>query len=461
MDPFWKELVMERRFELRKEELLADCQVGPDAFDGIAERLRKFAEPFLASLPSSEGKAHGHTYVSGLLSDLRRKNTEAIAYRHGEDRQVIQRFIGYAGWDHEPLLDELARQVAAEVGEADGVIVFDPSGFAKKGTESVGVQRQWCGRLGKTDNCQVGTYMGYVTRVEQVLVDQRLYLSKEWIADTARRTKCGVPAETVHRTRHEQALEMLAKRGRQLPHAWVTGDDEMGRVTWFRRELQERKEQYLLAVPGNTTVRDLEEEVPPQVATGPGRGRRKGARKAAFQQVHAWCDALPASAWTRLTIRDAEKGPLEAEVVSRRVESKVDRRAVGFGEVLFALRQRTAGGDWKYDYHLSNASRQTPLAEFARVANAEHRIEQCLQRGKGEAGLAESQARRWEGWYHHQTLSLVAVWFLVLETRRGKKRGAGVDGAAGAGGVGVDPAPDLPMRHARADCPNPHRAVAA
>lgn len=452
---------MERRFELRKEELLADGRIGPETFDGIVDRLRRFAEPFLASLPSPESRSHGRTYVSGLLSNLQDKNTEAIAYRHDVDRQVMQRFIGYAGWDHKPLLDELTRQVAAEIGEADGVIVFDPSGFPKKGTESVGVQRQWCGRLGKTDNCQVGIYMGYVTRAEQVLVDQRLYLSQEWIADKTRRAKCGVPAGTKHQTRHEQALEMLAERGRSLPHAWVTGDDEMGRVTWFRQELQEKKEQYLLAVPGNTTVRDLEETVPSQVVTGPGRGQRKGPRKASFRQVHEWCGALPASAWTRLTIRDTEKGPLEAEVVARRVESKIDRRAVGFEEVLFVLRQRTAGGDWKYDYHLSNASRQTPVAEFARVANAEHRIEQCLQRGKSEAGLAESQARRWEGWYHHQTLSLLAVWFLVLETRRGKKRDAGVDGAAGAGGVVNDPPSGVPMRHTRAYRRSAHRTVAA
>jgi len=288
-----------------------------------------------------------------------------------------------------------------------------------------------------------------------------LYLSREWIADKERRKKRGVPAETEHRTRHERALEMLAGRGKPVPHAWVAGDDEMGRVTWFRRELQARKEQYPLAVPGNTTVRDSEAAVPPQVVTGPGRGDRKGPRKAAFQQVHARCEALPASAWTGLVIREAEKGPLEAEVVARRVESKIDRRAVGFEEVLFVLRQRTAGGDRKYDYHLSNASRKTAPAEFARVANAEHRIEQCLQRGKSEAGLADSQTRRWEWWYHHRTLSLLAVWFLVRETRRGKKCGAGVDGAAGAGRVGADPAPDLPMRYAGADRPKADRAVAA
>jgi SRSO17 transposase len=452
---------MERRFELRKEELLADCRVAPDAFDGLAERLRTFVEPFLASLPSPESKAHGHTYVAGLLSDLDHKNTEAIAYRHGEDRQALQRFIGYAEWNHEPLLDELARQVAAEIGEQDGVIVFDPSGFPKKGTESVGVQRQWCGRLGKTENCQLGIYMGYVTRVEQVLVDQRLYLSQEWIADKKRRAKCGVPKETKHQTRHELALEMLAGRGKLLPHAWVTGDDEMGRVTWFRQELQARKERYLLAVPGNTTMRDLEEKVSPQVVTGPGRGQRKGAKKAAFQQVHEWCAALPASAWTGLTIRESEKGPLGAEVLARKVETKIGRRAVGFEEVLFVLRQRTASGDWKYDYHLSNASRQTPLAEFARVANAEHRIEQCLQRGKSEAGLAESQARRWEGWHRHQTLSMLAVWFLVLETRRGKKGDPRPHRATSAGSVGDDPPSGVPMRHARADRPNTDRVVAA
>lgn len=423
---------MERRFEDRKEELLADCRVGPEVFRGVRQRLETFAEPFLASLPSPESKVHGRTYLSGLLSDVDRKNTESIAYRHDVDRQVLQRFIGYMDWDHEPVLDELARQVAAGIGEADGVLVFDPSAFPKKGTESVGVQRQWCGRLGKVDNCQVGLFLGYVTRAEQVLVDTRLYLPEEWIADKARRKKCGVPKGTKHRTRHELALEMLAGRGRLLPHAWVTGDDEMGRVTWFRRELQARREQYLLAVPGNTSVRDLEAAVPPQTVTGPGRGERNGPRKAPFQQVHAWCAALPASAWTRLTVRDTEKGPLEAEVVSRRMESKIGRRAVGFEEVMFAVRQRTASGEWKYDYHLSNAPAETPLAEFARVANAEHRIEQCLQRGKGEAGMADYQTRRLSGWYHHQTLSMLAVWFLVGEARRGKKNGAGVDRAAGA-----------------------------
>jgi SRSO17 transposase len=451
---------MERRFELRKEELLAGCQVSPEAFAGIMRRLETFAEPFVASLPSRESQAHSRTYVAGLLSDIERKNTESIAYRHDLDRQVLQRFIGYMAWDHEPLIDELTRQVAAELGEADAVIVFDPSGFPKRGPESVGVQRQWCGRLGKTENCQVGIYMGYVARDGHALVDMRLYFPKEWAADRKRRKKCGVPKEIGYQTRHELALDMLAQRGALLPHGWIAGDDEMGRPAWFREKLNEIGERYLLAVPSNMTIRDLEVVLPPQVR-GPGRGGPRGPRKAPFQQVRVWCAALPASAWTRLTIRDADKGPIEVEAVARRVESKIDNRVVGFKETLFVIRWRGEDGTVKYDYHLSNAARETPLAELARVANAEHRIEHCLQRGKSEAGLADYQTRSWMGWHHHQTLSLIAVWFLVQETRRGKKNDASIDPAAGSRGSGADPAPSLPLRHPRVHRSGPNETLAA
>jgi SRSO17 transposase len=454
---------MERRFEFRKEQLLADCEVSPEAFAGIIERLERFAEPFLTSLPSRESKAHGRTYMSGLLSDVERKNTESIAYRHDLDRQVLQRFIGYMDWDHEPLLDVLTRQVAAEIGEADAVIVFDPSGFPKRGADSVGVQRQWCGRLGKTENCQVGIYMGYVARTEHALVDMRLYLSKEWIADRKRRKKCGVPKEVRHQTRHEQALDMLEQRGARLPHAWIAGDDEMGRPAWFREKLNEIGERYLLAVPSNTSIRDLEAVVPPQTPVSGRRGRvsRRGPRKPPFQQMHAWCAALPEDAWTRVVIRDADKGPLEVQAIARRVESKIDRRVVGFKEMMFVTRQGSQDGRWKYDYHLSNAPTGTSLTEFARVANAEHRIEQCLQRGKSEAGLADYQTRSWVGWHHHQTLSLIAVWFLVQETRRGKKNDACVDRSPGSRGPGIDPASSLPMRQSGAYCPRENQAITA
>jgi SRSO17 transposase len=431
---------MEPRFQLRKEQMLAGCQVPPTLFRGVTGRLESFAQPFVASLPSPESRTHSRTYLAGLLSDVERKNAESIAYRHDLDRQVIQRFIGEVDWDHGPLIEELARQVGRAIGRPDGVLVFDPSAFPKKGTASVGVQRQWCGRLGKVDNCQVGVFLGYVSDEEHALVDFRLYLPREWAGDRKRRKKAGVPKEIKYQTRHELALEMLRRHGGTLPHGWIAGDDEMGRPAWFRQRLAAEGERYLLAVPSNTTVRDLEEP-PPEYG---GHGRRP---KAPFRRVRQWCASLPASAWTRLTVRDGEKSPLEVEIVARRVESKIERRVVGFEETLVIVRY-TDGDVLKHDYHLSNAAPDTPLSEFARVAKAAHRIEECLKRSKSEAGLGEYQVRNWRGWHHHMTLSLVATWFLVVEARRGKKGGPGADGAAGADGAGADPPPGQRVRRA-------------
>src|SRR5512144_1637703 len=178
---------MEPRFERRKAQLLAGCQVPPTLFRGAMRRLEDFAQPFAATLPSPESRHHSRTYIAGLLSDVERKNAESIAYRYDLDRQVIQRFIGEVGWDHEPLIDVLNRQVATAIGQADAVLVFDPSAFPKKGTASVGVQHPWCGRLGKVEDCQVGAFLGSVTDAEHALVDFRLYLPREWANDKERR----------------------------------------------------------------------------------------------------------------------------------------------------------------------------------------------------------------------------------------------------------------------------------
>src|SRR5262249_52780579 len=155
-------------------------------------------------------------------------------YLHDRERQGIQKFIGQVGWDHRPLIAELARQVGRELGQPDGVLVFDPSAFAKQGKKSVGVARQWCGRLGKVEDCQVGVFRGYVSPQGQPLADFRLYLGKEWARDRPRRAEAGVPREVRFATRHELALAMLDEQGPLLPHRWVTGDDEMGRSSHFR-----------------------------------------------------------------------------------------------------------------------------------------------------------------------------------------------------------------------------------
>jgi SRSO17 transposase len=247
---------------------------------GLLDRLATFVQPFCASLDSTEQRRAAE-YLTGLLSGLEHKTAEGIAYLLDQDRQKLQKFIGQSDWDHRPPLAILAERVGQRLGAADGVIVFDPSAFAKKGDKSVGVARQWCGRLGKVENCQVGVYMAYVSSVEQALVNFRLYLPEEWAKDRSRRKQAGVPKEIRFQTRHELALEMLAESGRYLPHAWVTGDDEMGRPAHFRRKLTALGERYLLAVPSNTLIRD-QEVAPPEYS---GKGRHP---KNPFVRVDDW-----------------------------------------------------------------------------------------------------------------------------------------------------------------------------
>ena len=232
---------------------------------------------------------------------------------------------------------------------------------------------------------------------------------------------------------------MLRAHRRRLPHAWVAGDDEMGRPGWFRASLMGMCEQYLLGAPANTSVRDLE-----------GRAsRRRGSRrrpKRRLEQLEAWVAHRPAGAWTEVEARQGEKGPIVVECLKRRVQAHTDAGRIGPEELLFVTRERT-GQIVKHDYCLSNAPADTPLAELARAAKAEHRIEECLQRAKGEAGLSDypegpllrmsgpaGEVRTWRGWHHHQALALMAVWFLTRHTSWGKTADAGDHGPAGQDG---------------------------
>src|SRR6266702_4003349 len=392
---------MEARYTIRKHQLLAECQVAPEIFEQVLPRLYTFMTPFVKIFQGQVAEQHAKTSVCGLLSNLERKNIESMADRFGHSRLPLQAFIGWDAWDDAPLCSALRSQVKRHLGQEDGVLVFDPSGFAKSGRESVGVARQWCGRLGKVDNCQVAIYLGYVSRKGHTLVDTRLYLPKAWTKDKARLDKAGVPqGYRGYCTRHQLALEMLAKNGACLPHSWIAGDDEMGRPSWFRRRLAALGERYVLAVPSNTTMRDL--ETPPPEYGGKGRHPTRP-----WQSVVAWSQALEDAAWRRIDVRDGSKGPLVVEGVKRRVVSRTHRRQPGDEALLTVIRYRDRDQDEvvKVDYALSNTVPETSLDELARVAKAEHRIEACLQRSKSEAGVADYAVRHGTGWQQHQTLS--------------------------------------------------------
>jgi SRSO17 transposase len=420
----------------RREEVVSDCLVSPDVFHQMVDRLDEFVMPYRHVLETEAGQRNVHLYLQGLLSHLPGKNAEDIATFVEVERQVIQDFIGTVPWDHRPLVTVLVGQVAARLGEPDGIIAFDPSSFPKRGTHSVGVKRQWCGHRGKVDNCQVGVFMGYVSRHDHALLDFRLSLPEDWARNQQRRQECHVPLEVRYHTRQEQCLEMLDAWGEQIPHGWVTGDDELGRHTRFRHELRERGERYVLGVPCTTTMRDLEAPWPAYQ----GRGRPP---KAPWQSVTQWRQGLEAQVWTRLTVRNGEKGPVAIEMVKRRIQTRLERKRTGPEEWLVVTRRpltedRTweprasrdaTDQDERYRYHyylsptwVSETELEEPsLAELARVIKAGACIEASFKRGKGEVGMDEYQVRTWQGWHHHMALSLLAMWFLIGETHRGQQ----------------------------------------
>jgi SRSO17 transposase len=380
---------MDARYAIRKTPLLAECQVAPEIFEQVIPRLYTFMAPFVKTFQGQVADQHANTSVCGLLSDVERKNVESIADRFGQSRLPVQAFIGWDAWDDAPLRQELSGQVKPHLGQGDGVLVCDPSACAKSGRQSVGVARQWCGRLGKVDHCQVAISLGSVSRKGHSLVDTRLSLPKEWTQEKARLDQAGVPkASRAYRTRHQLALAMLAKNGACLPQSWIAGDDERGRPYWFRRRLAALGERYVLAVPSNTAMRDLEVEPP-------ASSRRGRPPKRPWQRVETWCESLGDAAWRRIDVRDGSKGPLVVEVVKRRVVSRTHRRQQGDEELLVVRRCRDRDQEQvvKGDYSLSNAALETPLWELARVAKAAHRIEECMQRSKSEAGLADYEGR--------------------------------------------------------------------
>jgi SRSO17 transposase len=403
--------------------LLRDAELSPDAVRGCAGRLEQFAARYLPHFYRREHRDHALVVLRGKLTGLQRKTTEPIATQAGLDRRPLQLFVGAARWDDAAVLAELRRHVARELGHGDAVFVLDSSGFAKKGAASCGVARQWCGRLGKVDNCQVGVFLAYAAPRGKALLDARLYLPQDWAADGRRRATTHVPAEVTFQEKWRLGLELLDGARAGLPGTWVAGDDDFGRCTELRAGLRQRRLRYVLDVPCDTRVRDPSERRPPSRAGG-------RERLPVFERVDAWVARQPAGRWRAARVRDGAAGPREVSVLLATVQTTEDGGKAGPSERLVVLRTREKQPrTW---YALSNA-RQANRAELARAHGARHRVEELFAEGKGEVGLSHYEVRSWVGWHHHMTLSLLALWFLQLERLRLGGKNAGGDGPASAG----------------------------
>jgi len=403
----------------KAQELLAEATLTAAAVRHCQEHLTQFLQRYLPHFYRQEQRALATLVIQGRLSGLERKTSEPIAIQAGHTRKPVQHFVGAGLWDDEAVMAELRRHVAEELGDPEGVLVVDGSGFPKKGTASCGVDRQWCGRLGKLDNCQVGVFLAYAAPGGHAPLDRRLYLPEAWAADRKRRRQTHVPAEVVFQEKWRIALDLLARSGPDVPHGWVAGDDEFGRATAFRAELRRRRERYVLDVPANTLVREVRER--------PGGGRPP------FERAEVWAARQPAGRWKTVTVRAGEQGPLTVRALKRRVQTKDEDGRVGPSETLLII--RSLGPQARTWYALSNAPRQRRLARLVRVHGERHRVEEVLQEGKGEVGLGQYEVRSWVGWHHHMTLALLALWFLTLERRRLGGKNTGVNTAAGAAGV--------------------------
>lgn len=409
------------------QALLADAVLIPEAVRGCEDRLTAFLDRYLPRFYRAEQRATATLVIRGLLSGLQRKTCEPIAVQAGVPRKPIQFLVGSGKWDDEAVMAELRRHVAEELGDDRAVLVIDATTFPKSGSDSCGVGRQGCGRLGKQENCQRGIFLAYAAPGGYAPLDRRLYLPENWADDAARRAKCHVPEEVEFREGWRIAAELIERSGPHLPHGWVVGDDEFGRPAHFRAWLRGRGERYVLDVPSDTVVRDLERRRPRRRRAG------RGARpQVPFRRVDAWAADQPEGRWTRLTIRDGERGLLRVDAMTVRVRTKLDRRN-GPEERLVVM--RTVEAEPRTHYALSNARPEVALEELVRVRFERHRIEEIFEAAQQETGLAHSEVRGWVGWHHHVTLSLLALWFLCCERRRLGGENPGGDRLAGAGGL--------------------------
>jgi len=398
--------------------LLADAEVTPAAVRGCQERLSGFLTRYLPLFYRKEQRELAEVVLQGKLSHLERKTAEPIANQAGRPRKPVQNFVGSGAWDDERVQAELRRHVAEVLGDPEAVLVLDPSSFPKKGKASCGVGRQWCGRLGKVENCQVGVFLGYVTPRGNALVDRQLYLPEDWAADPERREETHVPSAIGFEERWRIGLDLLDRSGVDLPFGWVTGDDEFGRASAFRAELRERGLRYVLDVPCNTLIRDIDEIPAP------------GKRCPPWRRVDEWARSQPSSRWRRVRLGDGLKGPREVRVLEGLVQTKAENGCCGALERVVVV--RTIDQEAQTWYTLSNAAARVPVEEVAKAHSRRHGIEDLFQAGKGEVGLGHYEVRGWVGWHHHMTLSLLALWFLMLEKQRLEKKSPGTDGATTA-----------------------------
>jgi SRSO17 transposase len=354
------------------------------------ERLhRRIAPRFYRS----EVRARSRRYLEGLLSQIRRKNGWQVA-EHAKEKTPdgMQRLVSTARWDADGVRDDLRDYVLEHLEHPQAVLVLDETGFLKQGSKSVGVKRQYSGTAGRIENCQIGVFLAYASPKGHAFIDRELYLPKEWAADAERRREAGVPDEIAFATKPTLALQMLKRAEAAGVHAaWVTGDEVYGRDRTLRMWLEAHRQPYVLTVACNEWVWVVDEQ---------------GRRQAPANEV---ASAIGQDQWHKLSAGEGAKGPRLydwARVPLARLPEP--------GWSHWLLVRRSLSDPTELAYYVCFARTGASLEDLVYAAGMRWTIDDAIKAAKQETGLDEYEVRRWEGWYRHITLSLLAYAFLVV-----------------------------------------------
>lgn len=414
----------------------------PSDVEGFMEELWAFQSTFHDCFARSEPRAHFFDYMVGQFSKLERKSIEPMALHvEGGTIRGLQRFISDVHWDEEQMRWNYHQLVAEELGEPDGVLMFDETGFVKKGKDSVGVARQYCGTLGKVENCQVGVFAGYASRQGYALVDKRLFLPEAWWTDAyaARRGRCQVPTEVTFQSKPQLAaamLQVIAHEG-LLPFKYLVADCLYGNSPDFWDAVEACVGVTAFVATSAETRCWLHRPLTMDTTyTYKGEVRAKRRVVAADPSpctVATVAARLPASSWYQRTVSEGTKGPITYAFARQRVtlcKEGLPARSV------WLVIKRTLGAAPTYAYYLSNAPGSTPLRTFVWLSGLRWAVEQCFEEGKTELGMAHYEVRKYPGWHHHMLMTMLAHFFLWhLKIRLGKKS-ARADGIAAAEIIG-------------------------
>jgi SRSO17 transposase len=332
-------------------------------------------------------------YLKGLLGNVERKNGWQLAEYIGEATpDGVQRLLNSYNWDADLVRDDLRSYVVEHLADPESVLVVDETGFLKKGTKSVGVQRQYSGTAGRIENCQVGVFLAYASSKGRAFIDRELYLPKEWVDDPKRCAEAGVPEKTTFATKPQLALQMLQRtRSAGVMTAWVTGDEVYGSDDPLRQWLEANQQAYVLAVRRNGRV---------------GLEWHEQLWNLAVSEV---IDLIAPTVWQRLSAGDGAKGPRVYDwALMELAESTADEWPRQL------LLRRSLEDETDIVAYRTFAPTDTPLSEFVRVAGTRWAIEESIESAKGEVGLDQYEVRRWISWYRHITLALLAHAYLTV-----------------------------------------------